>query len=50
MTVFGDSAIHAVSEAQDRVLLLAQNNMPLALFGLLERLPLAFSCPFCRSY
>ena len=43
MTVFGDSAIHAVLvEAQDRVLLLSQNNMPLALFGLLERLPFGF--------
>jgi len=43
MTVFGDSAIHAVLvEAQDRVLVLAQNNMPLALFGLLERLPFGF--------
>lgn len=43
MTVFGDSAIHAVLvEGQDRVLELAQNNMPLALFGLLEGLPLGF--------
>jgi choline/glycine/proline betaine transport protein len=40
MTVFGDTAIHAVlTEGATELLVLVDENVPLALFGLLERLP-----------